>query len=667
MFIRARRPASWRTGRNLLVVFALTILLPGILLAVFAARALVHERRFSEQQLRERLDGAADGAVRDLERELREWQGALDRLDRLAIPEPETLPQRLREAIAEPGAGAIVLPGGSDTRVWPTSQLLYSIRAGLSELPSFERADAALAEAEMAEVRDKQYLRAVDLYQRLLPGAHARQRALVLHRLARTYRKAGLHDEALRAFSALAKSSEYVGVLPADLVARYEIAAHWAARDARDALRANALDFYRELVGGRWHIEKPRYVFYAAAARDWLRQSGTAPEDLARLTSVEESKRAFTEAISDLTAGRPSASHLLFIQGEASKDGGAAFVLSKEWLGRAVWPRTFATILAAGFDVSLSERSGDVLFQSNGGPAQGTPLHARALHDVSVPWRFQIWPRDPAALSADLARRQRLYFVMLVLVVALLAFGTSITVRVVRKELEIAQLKSDFVSTVSHEFRTPLTGIRQLGEMLLDGRVPSEERRRQYYERITRESDRLTRLVENLLDFARMEEGRKQYRFEPLEPAAWLRAVAAEFQTHLPEGRASLVATIPGALPPVMADREALSCAVHNLLDNAVKYSPCASTVWLDAEAVNTHVTIRVRDRGIGILHEDRTRIFDKFYRGGAAISREVKGAGLGLSLVRHIIHAHGGTIDVDSLPGEGTTFSIHLDAAGTT
>jgi len=228
--------------------------------------------------------------------------------------------------------------------------------------------------------------------------------------------------------------------------------------------------------------------------------------------------------------------------------------------------------------------------------------------------------------------------------------------------MEVARLKSEFVSAVSHEFRSPVTGIRQLAEILLRGQ-PSEERRLQYYELIGHESDRLARLVENVLDFSRMEEGRKEYRLEPLEAGAWLRAVVEEFRAEVAQRGYRLEADLPERLPSLLADREALTSALHNLLDNAVKYSPSCKTVWLQAEASGDSLTIRVRDRGLGIAEEDQPHVFEKFYRGSTAAATHVKGAGLGLSLVRHIVTAHGGLVACESRPGEGSTFSMLLPA----
>lgn len=282
----------------------------------------------------------------------------------------------------------------------------------------------------------------------------------------------------------------------------------------------------------------------------------------------------------------------------------------------------------------------------------------------SAAWRLRVAPLDPTALLADVNRRRTLNLVMLVLLVALLASGTYLTTRVVRREMEVARLQSDFVAAVSHEFRSPLTGIRQLGEMLQRGRVPDEARRQEYYERITRESDRLSRLVENLLDLAQIDAGRRQYRFEPLDTSTWLRSVVDEARTNPSHRQTTIEARIPDALPPLRGDREALSTAVHNLLDNAVKYSPGAEAVWCEAEARADSVTIRVRDRGVGMTEDDRRVAFERFRRGDGPITEQVKGTGLGLSLVDHIVRAHGGRVECESRLGEGTTFSIHLSAS---
>jgi signal transduction histidine kinase len=157
-----------------------------------------------------------------------------------------------------------------------------------------------------------------------------------------------------------------------------------------------------------------------------------------------------------------------------------------------------------------------------------------------------------------------------------------------------------------------------------------------------------------------MEDGRKEYRFEDVETALWLRAVARDFEHAPAVASTRLEISIPDVLPRIRADGEALATAVHNLLDNAVKYSPGCDTVWLEARAEGSDVVISVRDRGIGIPAEERAHLFERFFR-GRQLADAVKGTGLGLSLVHHIVSAHRGAITVASEPGQGTAVTIRL------
>jgi signal transduction histidine kinase len=199
--------------------------------------------------------------------------------------------------------------------------------------------------------------------------------------------------------------------------------------------------------------------------------------------------------------------------------------------------------------------------------------------------------------------------------------------------------------------------------MLVDGRVADHERRDRLYGTLQRESERLRRLVEGLLDVARMDAGGREYRLERLEPSPFLQALGSEFEADVVAAANSArvqIDVVPD-LPVVRADREALGRALWNLLDNAVKYSPHAPHVRLTARAAGQSVEVVVKDEGLGISREEQAHIFQKFARGSAAMATGVKGTGLGLSMVRHIVEAHGGTVRVESRLGEGSTFTITL------
>lgn len=270
---------------------------------------------------------------------------------------------------------------------------------------------------------------------------------------------------------------------------------------------------------------------------------------------------------------------------------------------------------------------------------------------------------NPAADIADLASRRRMLLGGLAMMAVLLIAGIYFIGRSVTRELELVQLKSDFVSAVSHEFRSPLTSMRQFTNMLAAGRIPNEERRKSYYDLLSAETVRLQRLVEGLLDFGRMEAGSMEYSFAPVDAADFVRHVVTDFQLEVREDgyQIEFVAGGPGTV--IRADREALARALWNLLDNAVKYSPDCRTVRVELAREAHEVFIRVQDRGVGMSLGEQREIFRKFVRGGAAESTRAKGTGIGLAMVDHIVRAHGGKICVESEPGRGSTFTLILPA----
>jgi signal transduction histidine kinase len=288
----------------------------------------------------------------------------------------------------------------------------------------------------------------------------------------------------------------------------------------------------------------------------------------------------------------------------------------------------------------------------------------RSSAETQLPWTLRVVGRDPQAELTQERNRRRLLLLAFTLLFAFVLVGSYFIARAVTRELEVVRLQSDFVSAVSHEFRTPLASLCQLSEMLTDGRVPSDTRRQEYYEGLRRASERLYRLVETLLDFGRMQAGAQQYRFELLEMESFFRGVVEDFAQEAGErGYLVDIAQHPH-LPPVQADREALARALWNLLDNAVKYSPQNKTVWAKATCENGRVAISVSDKGLGIAPHEQKRIFKKFVRAASAEVAGARGTGLGLTMVEHIVAAHGGQVHVDSEAGIGSTFTILLPSA---
>jgi signal transduction histidine kinase len=271
--------------------------------------------------------------------------------------------------------------------------------------------------------------------------------------------------------------------------------------------------------------------------------------------------------------------------------------------------------------------------------------------------------RDYCASPEDIARtafRSNMMwsggsFVVL-LGAVLLALGA------VARAMRLSQMKSEFVSNVSHELRTPLSSIRVFGEYMRLGRVTMPEKVQQYGEYIEAESRRLTALINNILDFSKIESAEKNYRFCDTDVVNLVEQTVAAFELPLREKGVSIAFSAPaGDVPLLQIDKDAFAQALVNLLDNAVKYSNGNKQIEVALTTRGEDVRIAVRDHGIGIAACEQKKIFEKFYRVGSALVHDVKGSGLGLSIVQHVVQAHGGRVEVISAPGEGTTFTIVL------
>jgi len=272
-------------------------------------------------------------------------------------------------------------------------------------------------------------------------------------------------------------------------------------------------------------------------------------------------------------------------------------------------------------------------------------------------------PGDDSPASIALINRV-IYVVLLALFYGAIAVGIALTSRAVYKEARLSRLKSDFVSHVSHELRTPLTSIRMFVETLRMGRVRSDEEREQCLEHLDKEAERLAGLVDRLLDWARIESGRKVYRKVPVPAAAVARDALEVFERQqlAPEGLVELtVAPDAGA---VQVDRDAMSLVLFNLLVNAWKYTGEQKEIHLRVTGTGKRVAFEVADNGPGIPKSERKRIFDQFYRVDDLLTRKTEGTGLGLAIAKRIVEEHGGRIEIGGEVGRGSRFAVVLPRA---
>lgn len=292
---------------------------------------------------------------------------------------------------------------------------------------------------------------------------------------------------------------------------------------------------------------------------------------------------------------------------------------------------------------------------------QAEPVLAVPLREGLPNWRVAVYAPPGASPRAVVRRQVMLFTSAFGVLVAVIVAGVVLTWRLTRRETEMAQLKADFVANVSHDLKTPLSVIRMFGETLEMGRVPDEARRQEYYRIITHESERLSHLIDNVLDFSRIEGGRRRYDLAPTAVEPLIRETLDAFAYPLEQQGFKVEVAVAPDLPDVPMDAEAIGQALANLIDNAIKYSDADRVIAIDARRDGDGIALGVADRGVGIPPAEHARIFEKFYRVGRSETQGRRGSGVGLALVRHVAEAHHGRVSVQSAPGQGSRFTLWL------
>ena len=632
----------WRGRSRSLTLLLLAVAVPPAATLVWLGWLLVQQdRALLAQRDFERRQVAAQTAVRSLELSL----AAAERV--------------VFAGLVPDGMVRLVLsPDRVDAQ--PADRVLW--------LPAMRRAELAddrrFADAERLEFQGG-VDRALAIYEDAARSPKPDVRAGALLRLARVRRSQTRWDDALTAYRRLSTIHDVaIAGAPADLQARRGSGAVLQAANRTQELAREARALAVDLLTGRWTLDRAAWELTAADIERWTGEQ----------VPVAADRRMFSTVAAMLSAAHPpesSARRLLVVDGtwvtvlwQAEGDRAAALAISPTVLH--AWVRgALDDGPGAGAHLSLLGPTGELL----AGPAvkPGAPVVKTSASETGLPWTIVLGPGDSSSASADVAGRQRLMSAGLAAILLLLAGGSYFLWRVMQRELAVARLQTDFVAAVSHEFRTPLTSLRQVAELLEEHDDMPLARRRTFYEALGRNTERLHRLVESLLDFARMESHRKPYNLQSVDAAALVADVVAEFQKEV-AGRFTIALAIETpASARLRADAVSLNNALWNLLDNAVKYSPDRRSVYVAVRQHRDGIAISVRDEGLGVPIRERKEIFGRFVRGETASRLGIKGTGLGLAMVSHIVEAHRGKIELESEERVGSTFTIVLPEASFT
>ena len=651
-------PVSSRGHRKQILLFLLAVILPSLVLVVFTLRMISQERELAQKRAvdeRRRLASeVGQHLLVRLEKVILQESRAASNWTRLSAQRGYVNPEVVLIGLVE--GDRLLLP-------WEENKMSEEFRQLLNS-SNFSR---KIRNAEKEEFAKKDFLRASELYRQTMKTAQEPvQRGYARLLLARALAKAGRKKEALSHY-------HHILNLPSGVTDEYGIPL---------SLYAGGL----VLDAGVEHGEVLECIRTELGAKRWL-----SPAELYMLQEVAEKliKSAPEESIKDtakdyqrmINANIRKLEQALELQGDFQKIAFAARQRDQGkrdeplWIsyGEIPWLISLAPPLAGSKpllfvvntqdihaslrrDIGFSETfPGEFHFvadERSGGESLGPNF--RGL-------KIAFAESEDTALSKQWSFQRSFYLLTLLLVLILTLFGAYLLWRDVRRDVRMAEMRSQFVSSVSHELKTPLTAIRMFAETLRLGRSKNLKTQAEYLDTIVSESQRLTRLLNNVLDFSKIEQGKRIYRLEPTSLSEIIQAAARAMKYPLSQKGFELKVHVEEGLPAVRVDQDALEQAILNLVNNAMKYSGESHEIDLRLQRKDDQALIQVTDRGVGIDPREQKRVFEKFYRVSMPENERIVGTGLGLTLVSHIVKALGGNIEVESVPGKGSTFSICL------
>ncbi len=645
-----------RNHRRRIILFLVAIVVPCLVLVVLSLRMISQERELTEKRLLDeqhrRTSEVHQELLTHLERikskQVRALATQTNGITTVDFGDPEVVLVGLVEN------NQMVLPWDENRAADEFQQLLVE--------PEFAR---RIQQGEQEELAAKQSGKAAALYREAMRLARKPAQAAYAQLLVgRSLAKSGQQNEATVHYKAIL-------ALPSELVDEQGVpfSLYAAGRLLETGMEHQAvLECMRaELNTKRWLPPTESYIL-----RELTNKLAEAAPDNALREAAKQIQPQISRRIRELEQGAALQKDFPNLK-LAPVTGNPASASEPLWVpyGEDTWLVSLATELAGARSAVIAVRA-DSILAALPANVRGSNSTAGVKFITGSESRGESLGENFPGLRVDLgngeatqSRRwnpQRwFYFLALLLVLSVTSFGAYLLWLDVRRESRLAEMRSQFVSSVSHELKTPLTAIRMFAETLRMGRSPDQHTQAEYLDTIINESERLTRLLNNVLDFSQIEQGKKTYHLVPTSLVEVVHTAARALEYPLAQQGFDLRLDIKDNLPVVNADGDALQQAILNLLTNAMKYSGASREIDLRLQRQNGQAVIQVTDYGVGIAREEQTAIFENFYRVLTPESKLIPGTGLGLTLVAHVAKAHGGSVEVQSAPGEGSTFSIYL------
>jgi len=689
--------------QRILTYYALAIVLPCLILGFLAFRGIKNDQALVEREQRSNLLEAGQQIIRETDACLSSIENSFAGIiDSIVIPGRTIFTNSILNRFStqhQAVAGIFFIPPAGVPFLL-NNGILYvpDDFLTISDVAASQTIQPVLEKGWQIEFRENDYRKALEYYKNVLPDASNEQsRGEILNTIARVQKKLKLDDEAIKTYDLLSNNYSEVLIqnkIPLGAVALLEKSSlYLTKKDTISALRTIHL-LISQMQKSIWEIRNSDYtnVLSKIDGIISLYKNSRGEETgrfLERINSLKDSlsiSEKHTEYLlaflgnSEIISGDKKSvlenknhRNKTLINGESylfslvsgNNLGQWGLIVDQDYiLNNIVHQSLLRNAHESNFYWEVTDVNGEQLLKSEYIPENTSPVNT--VFPSNLPsWSLVLYPENSGLFVSLFRPDQSLFLYIFIAIVIILACGLFFTLQTVNNELHLSKMKSYFISTVSHEFKSPLTSIRQMAEMLVRDRVPSAERQRKYYTSILKQSERLSHLIDNILDFSKMEEGHKLFRFEKADIIQVVRDIVESFQQHTADQGFHINLAIPEPLPNVVFDREAMEQVMHNLLDNACKYSGDSREIEVHLSSKGNKIIISVRDNGVGIRKEDHEKIFSRFYRAGEELTQTVKGSGIGLTLVKQIVEAHHGEITVESSPGKGSTFTVRLPLTG--
>ena len=670
--MKSANPGSRR--KKIILYYILAVVLPGFILGYMAYRGIRNDQALREAESRRRLEMDNQDFFTAV------YSNLIQFMDEQTSDSMLSLSGKY-----DPSVLALFVKDDNGLKKLVTHQLLYLPAELLTAKTDQFNPPVNLAKGHRLEFSEQRFTEALKFYQdKILKTNNPAEKIMALVASARIYIKMNQPESAKTIYEEI--RMEYSGNLlngeiPVGLIASLEILKINRALGEKEEMRNNSLRYLQLLLHPSCEYDENQFDLFYQSFKEIMHETDPLADSLLRMLNTQKFRTDYLIRIltgTDLitTGGNNQYKRItneISCMPVNAAELAAIYLLKDNSTGVqtgmvidfSLYLKSVSEKLAGNLDpnsslnLKIEDNNGKVIYSRIF--KEGTSYILFPFPDNLPGLKLLLSENNPGFFATLFKEGSGIYLFIFILIALFMILGYVFTIYALNTELRLNKMKSEFISNVSHELKSPLTSIRIMTEMLHHNRVGTEERRSAYYSAMLEESEHLSHLIDNILDFSRMEDDRKKYDFIDLDLNELLIKFIKTTRENLPESVFNIRYSCPDQVPIIQADKDSILQVIYNLVDNAIKFSGTSRQIDINLFSKNNAFVLCVKDYGIGISIKDQERIFDRFYRGDEPQRLGIKGSGISLTIVKKIIEAHKGYLTLESKPGEGSTFYVHL------